>query len=108
MRFWKESENHEKILIACIAIFLIVLGVAIKGLIDTIVANNQAQTANKEFTKIAPSMTFFGEDNNHWRYYADDRTNVIYIVRYANGISGITPAYNTDGTLMTRDQFINE
>ena len=53
-------------------------------------------------TKVAPSMTYFGEANGNWHYYVDERSGVVYIVNQHS--YGITPAFNADGTLMTRDQ----
>ena len=54
--------------------------------------------------KVAPYMTSFGESNNDWHYYVDERSGVVYIARDQTYGFGITPAYNADGTLMTRDQ----
>lgn len=79
---------------------------------QTIVTNNQRNSndTNSEFvsTKMAPQMTFFGEENGNWRYYVDDSTGVVYIT-YGNSYSyGITPALNADGKPITRDQLNNQ
>jgi len=104
---WKDLSKKEKIIIYLCCIILLIVGMMMGAIIESAVHYNQ-QKATIDKTgipeRITPSMTYFGEDNRGWHYYADDRTNVLYIVYDGSYQYGITPAYNTDGTLMTRDQ----
>jgi hypothetical protein len=103
----------DKILIILLCILLIILGMIIEGIIQSVIyRNNEVKTAAEtaaSFTtkKIAPELTFFGEENGYWRYYVDEKTDIIYIVNYSKGY-GITPAINADGTPMTRTQLLED
>ena len=40
-------------------------------------------------------------------YAVDDRTNLVYIMGYGVYKMSMTPAYNEDGTIMTKDQLLD-
>ena len=40
-------------------------------------------------------------------YAVDDRTNLVYIMGYGLYKMSMTPAYNEDGTIMTKDQLLD-
>lgn len=120
---WKEATRYDKIVVCIIVIGFWLLGIFFDAIThvgyDAVVAWNQPAEAEegdkkddepaaaKQFSskKIAPQMTFFGEQNGDWRYYVDENTGVIYIVyNPMNARYGITVAYNADGTPITRDQ----
>ena len=112
---WSDLSKKDKI-IWCLCCFIILfVGMILGSIVESTIArymvnSDTADVANTEFVpqKIAPYMTYFGEDNNSWHYYVDERTDVLYIVREQSNSFGITPAYNADHSLMTREQLINE
>ncbi len=111
---WKDLKRRDKVIICLCCIIFMALGLMIGGIIHSLTTNQKtidaAETTVTDFApaKIAPFMTYFGEANDQWNYYVDERTNVVYMARSRYYGFGITPAYNADGSLMTRDQLINE
>jgi len=87
---------------------IVVLSQCIASIIEHNKEEQTAKDPSEGFTEktIAPNMVFFGVENNNWRYYVDENTDVLYIVH--TGDYGITPALNADGTPMTRAQLISE
>ena len=104
---WKDLKKSDKIIIYLCCIVLLFVGMTLGGLIESAVHRSQQASATIRTDvpeRITPSMTYFGEDSRGWHYYVDDYTGVIYIVYDRAYQYGITPAFNADGTLMTRDQ----
>lgn len=56
---------------------------------------------------INPNMTLYAEWADGYFYYAvDERSEVVYIIGGVGGWGYMAPAYNADGTLMTKKQLV--
>lgn len=66
-------------------------------------AKNQLQNSI-----IAPKMTIYGkiDDNIRWRYVIDERSGIVYIIYYGWSRGGMSPAYNSDGTIMKKGDLL--
>lgn len=71
-------------------------------------AGRQASTVID--SKIAyPNMTVYEDRDDRFYYAVDESTGVVYLIYisnegYYNSTGGITVAYNSDGTVMTKEQ----
>lgn len=73
---------------------------------------NETYALKDSVWSISPKLSIYKNKNNpasdlEFFYAVDDRTNLVYIMGYGFHTMSMTPAYNEDGTIMTKDQLLS-
>ena len=87
------------LLLMIFCLLIVVCGVFLQGCeFDSVCGN--VVISNDKLSYTVESFDPFMNMGNDFEYIVDKNTNVVYIRTYSQGRTGITAAYNSDGSVM--------
>lgn len=89
------------------------IGLSIATFLSVVVGNFIVKQVNTESqlqnSITTPKMTVYGnvvENNISWGYVIDENSGIVYIIYNDWKRGGMSPAYNSDGTIMTKGDLL--